>query len=143
GRDLPLLAQTSPYMIVGLVGAMLISRQITTASLGDDVAKGLGQSTGWVKALSALIVVLLAGGAVSLAGPVGFVGLVIPHLVRFLVGVDYRWVIPYSALLGAILVTVADVGARNLIRPQELPVGVIMALVGAPFFILLARRQLR
>jgi iron complex transport system permease protein len=143
GRDMALLAQTAPYMIVGLIGALLISRQITTTSLGDDVAKGLGQNTGWVKAAAALMVVLLAGGAVALAGPIGFVGLVIPHFVRFLVGVDYRWIIPYSALLGGILVTVADVGARLVIRPQELPVGVIMALVGAPFFILLARRQLR
>ncbi|MBI1259731.1 MAG: iron chelate uptake ABC transporter family permease subunit [Chloroflexi bacterium] len=143
GRDMALLAQTSPYMIVGLVGALLVSRQITTTSLGDDVAKGLGQNTAWVKVVSALIVVLLAGGAVALAGPIGFVGLVIPHLVRFLVGVDYRWIIPYSALLGGLLVTIADVGARLVIRPQELPVGVIMALVGAPFFIVLARRQLR
>ena len=143
GRDMALLTQTAPYMIVGLIGALLISRQITTLSLGDDVAKGLGQSTGWIRALAALVVVLLAGGAVALAGPIGFVGLIIPHIVRFLVGVDYRWVIPYSAVLGAILVTAADVGARVVIRPQELPVGVIMALVGAPFFIALARRQLR
>ncbi len=143
GRDMALLIQTSPYMIVGLVGALLISRQITTMSLGDDVAKGLGQNTGWIKAIAAIIVVLLAGGAIALAGPIGFVGLIIPHLVRFGVGVDYRWVIPYSAVLGAILVTVADVGARVLIRPQELPVGVIMALIGAPFFIALARRRLR
>lgn len=143
GRDMALLAQTAPYMIAGLIGSLLISRQITTTSLGDDVAKGLGQNTGWVKAVAAFIVVLLAGGAVALAGPIGFVGLVIPHLVRFIVGVDYRWIIPYSAVLGAILVTVADVGARIVIRPQELPVGVIMAFIGAPFFILLARRQLR
>lgn len=143
GRDMALLAQTAPYMIVGLVGAFLISRQITTISLGDDVAKGLGQNTVWVRAAAALIVVLLAGGAVALAGPLGFVGLIIPHLVRFLVGVDYRWVVPYSALLGAILVTVADVGARVVIRPQELPAGVIMAVIGAPFFIWLARRQAR
>ncbi len=143
GRDMALLAQTAPYMIAGLIGSLLISRQITTMSLGDDVAKGLGQNTLWIKGLAALVVVLLAGGAVALAGPIGFVGLVIPHLVRFIAGVDYRWIIPYSALLGAILVTVGDVGARIVIRPQELPVGVIMALLGAPFFILLARRQLR
>jgi iron complex transport system permease protein len=122
---------------------MLISRQITTINLGDDVAKGLGQNTLWIKALAAVIVVLLAGGAVSLAGPIAFVGLVIPHIVRFLVGVDYRWVIPYSAVLGAILLTVADVGARIVIRPQELPVGVIMAVIGAPFFIALARWKVK
>jgi iron complex transport system permease protein len=107
------------------------------------VAKGLGQNTGWIKVIAALIVVLLAGGAIALAGPIGFVGLIIPHLVRFIVGVDYRWVIPYSAVLGGILVTVADVGARVVIRPGELPVGVIMALIGAPFFIALARWKVK
>lgn len=143
GRDMNLLAQTSPYIAVGLLGALLISRQITTISLGDDVATGLGQNTGWIKLLAACAVVLLAGGAVALAGPVGFVGLVIPHITRVLVGVDYRWVIPYAALLGAILVTVADVGARVIIRPQELPVGVMMAFIGAPFFIALARWKVK
>jgi iron complex transport system permease protein len=139
GREMPLLTQTAPYMIIGLIGAWLISRQLTTMSLGDDVAKGLGQNTLWIRIIAAVVVVLLAGGAVALAGPIGFVGLIIPHIVRFLVGVDYRWIIPYTALLGAIIVTVGDVGARVLIRPQELPVGVVMAFIGAPFFIWLAR----
>ena len=143
GRDMNLLAQTMPYIAVGLVGALLISRQITTISLGDDVAAGLGQNTARVKIIAAVIVVLLAGGAVALAGPVGFVGLIIPHVVRFAVGVDYRWVLPYSALTGAMLVTLADVGSRMVIRPQELPVGVMMALIGAPFFIWLARWKVK
>ena len=143
GREMPLLAQTAPYMIVGLFAALFISRQVTTISLGEDIAKGLGQNTVIVKAAAAIVVVLLAGGAVALAGPIGFVGLVVPHVVRFVVGVDYRWVIAYSAVLGAILVTVGDVGARVLIRPQELPVGVMMALVGAPFFIWLARWKVK
>lgn len=143
GREMPLLLQTAPYILVGLAGALLISRQITTISLGEDVAKGLGQNTGRVKAVATFIVVLLAGGSVALAGPVGFVGLVVPHVVRFLVGVDYRWIVPYSAALGAALVTVADTGARVIIRPQELPVGVMMALIGAPFFIWLARWKVK
>lgn len=143
GREMDLVAQTTPYMLVGLTVALILSRQITTLSLGDDVAKGLGQNTVWVKLLAAGLVVLLAGGAVALAGPIGFVGLVAPHVVRFLVGVDYRWIIPYTALLGAILVTLADVGSRVLIRPQELPVGVVMAFVGAPFFIALARWKVK
>ncbi len=143
GRDMPLLTQTAPYILVGLAAAMLISRQITTISLGDDVAKGLGQNTLWVRGIAAVIIVLLAGGAVALAGPIGFVGLIIPHIVRFLVGVDYRWIIPYSAILGGILVTLGDVGARVVIRPQELPVGVIMAVLGAPFFIWLARWKVK
>jgi iron complex transport system permease protein len=143
GRDMNLLLQILPYIVIGLVGAMAISRQITTISLGDDVAKGLGQNTIIVKAIAALLVVLLAGGAVALAGPIGFVGLVVPHIVRFIVGVDYRWVLPYSALLGGILVTIADVGARMVIRPEEVPVGVMMAIVGAPFFIWLARWKVK
>lgn len=143
GRDMNLLAQTAPYVLFGLLGALIISRQITTISLGEDVAKGLGQNTVIVKAIAAVIVVLLSGGAVALAGPIGFVGLVVPHVVRFLVGVDYRWVLPYSALVGATLVTLADVMARVIIRPQELPVGVMMALVGAPFFIWLARWKVK
>ncbi len=143
GREMPLLLWTSPYIFAGLVGALLLGRQITTLSLGDDVATGLGQNTGWLKILAAVIVVLLAGGAVALAGPIGSVGLVVPHVTRFLVGVDYRWILPYSALLGAVLVTLADVGARVVIQPQELPVGVMMALVGAPFFIYLARYKVR
>lgn len=143
GRDMNLLCQTAPYILLGLGGALLISRQITTISLGDDVAIGLGQNTTHVKLMAAFIVVLLSGGAVALAGPIGFVGLVVPHMVRFLVGVDYRWVIPYSALVGAILVTIADVAARVMIRPEELPLGVMMALIGAPFFIWLARWKVK
>ena len=112
GREWDLLAQTSPYMIVGMIGALLLARQITTISLGEDIATGLGQNTVLVKGLAAIAVVLLAGGAVSLAGPVGFVGLVAPHLVRFLVGVDYRWILPYSAVIGATLVIGGDMVAR-------------------------------
>lgn len=143
GRDMPLLLNSAPYMLVGLVGAIIISRQITTISLGEDIAKGLGQNTIRIKVVAAVIIVLLNGGAVALAGPIGFVGLVVPHVVRFIVGVDYRWIIPYSALLGGMLVTIADVGARIVIRPQELPVGVVMAIIGAPFFIWLARWKVK
>lgn len=143
GRDMTLLLQIAPYILIGLGGALLISRQITTISLGDDIAKGLGQNTIIIKGFAAVMVVLLSGGAVALAGPIGFVGLVIPHIVRFIVGVDYRWVIPYSAVMGAILVILADVGARMVIRPQEVPVGVMMAIVGAPFFIGLARWKVK
>lgn len=143
GREMPLLVQTAPIVLVGIIGSMLISRQITTISLGEDIAKGLGQNTLVVKIIAAVMVVLLAGGSVALAGPIGFVGLIIPHVARFIAGVDYRWIIPYSALLGAVLVTVADVAARIVLRPQELPVGIMMALLGAPFFIYLARWKVR
>jgi iron complex transport system permease protein len=143
GRDMALLLGIAPYLAVGIGGALLMSQQLTALSLGDDVARGLGQQTGRIKLAAAGLVVLLAGGAVALAGPIGFVGLVVPHVVRFIVGVDYRWIIPYAALFGAILTTLADVGARIFIRPQELPVGVVMAFVGAPFFIALARWKVK
>lgn len=143
GRDLEILMQVLPYMLVGLVGALALSGQITTLSLGEDVAKGLGQRTGWVKGAIGLLVVLLAGSSVAVAGPVGFIGLAVPHLCRWLVGTDYRWILPYSALMGAILLVLADVGARFVIRPEEVPVGVMTALLGAPFFIYLARQEVK
>lgn len=143
GRDLALFRQVLPYMLAGLAGALLLGRQVTTLSLGEDVARGLGQRTGWVKGAVAAIVVLLAGSSVALAGPIGFVGLAVPHLSRALGGNDYRWILPYAAVLGAILLLLADVAARFVIRPEEVPVGVMTALIGAPFFIWLARRGVR
>jgi iron complex transport system permease protein len=139
GRDLNLLLQVAPYLLTGLVLALSISKQMTALTLGEEVAQGLGLQTRWVKAIAAVAVVLLAGSAVALAGPIGFVGLVIPHFVRFWVGVDYRWILPYASIFGAILLLLADVAARLVIKPQELPVGMMMALIGAPFFIYLAR----
>lgn len=143
GRDMELFSLTAPYMLAGLLLSVPLSKRLTTLSLGDDVARGLGQRSGRVRLLAALVVILLAGGAVALAGPIAFVGLVAPHLARFVTGTDYRWLLPFSALFGAILVTVGDVGARVALRPQEVPVGVLMAVVGAPFFIYLARSKVR
>ncbi len=143
GRDFTLFFQVLPYIVVGFAVAFALGRQITTLNLGDDVAKSLGQRTAWVKATAALGVVLLVGSSVALAGPIVFIGLVVPHIVRFFIGVDYRWILPYAAVVGAILLLVADIAARLLIAPQELPVGVMTALVGAPFFIYLARSQVK
>ncbi len=143
GRDLTLMLQVLPYVALGLFLALGLSRQITTLTLGEDVATGLGQRTVWVKGAAAVAVILLAGGAVSIAGPLVFVGLVVPHAARFFAGVDYRWILPYSALFGAILLVCADIAARVVVRPQELPVGVMTALVGAPFFIYLARWRVK
>ncbi|MGF1504753.1 MAG: FecCD family ABC transporter permease [Anaerolineae bacterium] len=143
GREWDLLVLTVPYMVIGMVGALVMARQITTISLGEDIAAGLGQNTLSVKLLSAGSTVLLAGGAVALAGPIGFVGLVAPHVVRFFVGTDYRWILPYSELVGGLLVIGGDMVARIIIRPQELPVGVMMGLLGAPFFIYLARWKVK
>jgi iron complex transport system permease protein len=137
GRDMTLVMQSAPYFVVGLVISLLLARQITTLALGDDVAAGLGQNVARVKALSTLATVVLAGAAVALAGPVGFVGLVIPHVVRFFVGVDYRWILPYAMLLGGTFLVGADVIGRLIARPGELAVGVMTALIGGPVFIAL------
>lgn len=106
-----------------------------------SLAKGLGQYTKTVKAIGIVSVVLLTGATVSVAGAIGFIGLIIPHITRFLVGVDYRWIIPCSAVLGAVLLIYADIAARLVNPPFETPVGAVTALVGVPFFLYLARRE--
>lgn len=143
GQDMASLLPVLPYICVGLVGSLALGRPLTLLSLGEDVAQGLGLQTAWIKIAAAVTVVLLAGSSVALAGPIGFVGLVVPHVVRFGVGVDYRWILPYAMIAGGVLLSVADIAARLIIRPQELPVGIMTALVGAPFFIYLARSQKR
>ncbi|WP_413172009.1 FecCD family ABC transporter permease [Anabaena azotica] len=143
GRDASILFSALPFVTIGLVIALALGRQITTMSLGDDIAKGLGQKTAWIKILTAISVVLLAGSSVALVGPIGFIGLVVPHIVRFFIKTDYRWILPYSAVVGATLLLVADISARVLLKPQELPVGVMTALVGAPFFIYLAKSKVK
>jgi iron complex transport system permease protein len=132
-----------PWIAGALVGTIIISRSVTILSLGEDVASGLGQRTGWLKFVCALLVLILAGAAVSAVGPIGFVGLVIPHVTRYLVGVDYRWIIPCSAVLGSLLMVFADMGARMINPPFETPVGAIIALIGVPFFLFIARKERR
>ncbi len=128
---------------VGLTLAFFIARSVTVLSLGDDLAKGLGQYTSAVKLVGMLIVVILTGAAVSIAGTIAFIGLIIPHITRFLVGVDYRWIIPCSAVLGAVLLVFADIAARLVNAPFETPVGALTSLIGVPFFFYLARRERR
>lgn len=132
-----------PWIAGALLGATALSRSISLLSLGEETAKGLGLNTAAVNMLCSLIVLILAGSAVSVVGAVGFVGLIIPHLARFLVGVDYRWVIPSSAVLGALLVVAADLASRTLNPPFETPIGALISLVGVPFFLYLARKQRR
>ncbi|EIM06303.1 iron compound ABC transporter permease [Planococcus antarcticus DSM 14505] len=140
GRDLEILLSVLPYLVVGWFISLMFGKQMNVLAMGEDLAKGLGQKTLLVKITGAVIIVLLAGGSVAIAGPIGFVGIIIPHFARWLVGIDYRWVIPYSALLGAILLLTADIGARYILMPAEVPVGVMTAIVGAPFFVYIARR---
>ena len=132
-----------PWIIGGIVLAMLISRSITILSLGEDVAAGLGQKTKLVKGVATVVVMVLAGASVSTVGGVGFIGLVVPHMVRYLVGVDYRWIIPCSAVMGGVLVVFADIGAKMIAVPYETPLGSIIAVIGVPFFLYLARKERR
>ncbi|MBB6451645.1 iron complex transport system permease protein [Salirhabdus euzebyi] len=131
----------APVALIGLIMAFFLAKSITVLNLGDDVAKGLGQQTLLIKALGIIVVLLLTGAAVSVAGTIGFIGLVIPHITRFLVGVDYRWIIPCSAVLGALLLVIADTASRMINPPFETPVGTVTALIGVPFFLYLARRE--
>lgn len=140
GRKLEILVSVIPYLVVGWIGAFLLASKLNVLSMGEDVAKGLGIRTGLLKVGIGFIVILLAGGSVAVAGPVGFIGIVIPHITRSMVGIDHKWVIPYSAFLGAILLLLADILARYVIMPEEVPVGVMTAIIGTPFFIYIARR---
>ncbi|BEV38526.1 FecCD family ABC transporter permease [Bacillus stercoris] len=140
GRSLDLLMTMFPYAAAALVICFFLGQKINLLVMGEDVAKGLGQKTGLLKFVMALCVVLLAGSAVAIAGPISFIGIIIPHFARFVVGNDYRWVLPFSAVLGAILLVSADIGARYIIMPQEVPVGVMTAIIGMPVFVYIARR---
>lgn len=142
GRTAAQTTVIAPFILIGLGGAMVFRRQITTLSLGGDIARAVGQEpTVWRTVVFALVI-LLAGSAVALAGPIGFVGLVVPHMARLIVGVDYRWILPFSALGGALLLALADLVGRTL-HSQSFPVGVTMALIGGPFFVWLARHRVQ
>ncbi|UFJ61868.1 FecCD family ABC transporter permease [Brevibacillus sedimenti] len=142
GRKLEFLQAVFPYMAAAWVGAFLLARPIQTLLMGDDVAKGLGQRTLLVKVMTGVVIVLLSGASVAVAGPIGFVGLVTPHLARYLVGVDTRWVFLYSGILGSAILLAADIAARFIAKPAEVPIGAMTALVGIPFFIYVARKGL-
>lgn len=130
----------TPIVILMIIIAMRLSRSITILSLGEEVAVSLGERTVRTKLISVLVIVVLAGLAVSVVGAVSFVGLIVPHLTRKLVGYDYRWIIPVSAVVGAVLVVVADLLARTLNAPFEIPIGALISLIGVPFFLYLARK---
>jgi iron complex transport system permease protein len=136
-------AQITPAAVAATAGFALaigLAPALNMLALGDTLARGLGVSLTRIRLLSLLAIALLCGAAVAIAGPVGFVGLVVPHMVRRLAGSDLRVVIPLSALGGAALLLLADIAARTLLSPQELATGVMTALVGAPLFMLLAAR---
>jgi len=141
GRKLDVLWIVLPFLLTGIALGLLMARQLNVMSLGEDTAKAMGLHTGRVRVLTAVAVVLMTGASVAAAGPIGFVGLAVPHLVRSFVGPDYRWILPYSLVVGPILLLSSDILGRVVVRPAELQVGVITALCGAPFLIIIARSR--
>jgi iron complex transport system permease protein len=140
GRDWTVLLPGLPFLAAGAFLVLLAGRTLNGLALGDDVARGLGQRVGLSRAVVALGIVLLCGTATALAGPIGFVGLVVPHAVRFLTGPDYRWILPFSLVLAPVLLLGADILGRVVLLPGEVPAGIMTALVGAPVFVWLIRR---
>lgn len=140
GSDLSDLAVAGPLLALGAGILLTGARTINSLALGDDMASALGERVALRRLLLTLAVTLLVGTSLALAGPIAFLGLMAPHLMRSLIGVDYRFLLPYSALAGAALLILADTLGRSLVRPQEMPVGIMMVLLGAPLFIYLVRR---
>ncbi|SPJ24078.1 FecCD family ABC transporter permease [Palleronia abyssalis] len=141
GARFDTLVPALPFFAVGLVLSALSARVLNALALGEEMAVGLGQNVALGRAMAAAGAILLCGTATALCGPIGFVGLIVPHLCRMLGGIDHRVLIPASAVGGAILLTLSDVLGRIVARPNELDVGVVTAFVGAPFFIWTVRRQ--
>jgi iron complex transport system permease protein len=141
GRDAGVALSVAPLIAAGLAIALGAGRSLNALALGDDVARALGQRVGRARVLVTVGFVLLAGGAVAAAGPIAFVGLAVPHIARILTGPDYRWVIPYSVVIGAVLLLAGDVLGRVVARPADLGVGIVTGLLGAPFFVWLVRRR--
>jgi iron complex transport system permease protein len=141
GRDGAVLFELQWFVWAGVLLALVSAPALNALSLGDDVARSLGFSVRRTRVLGIVAVSLLAGAATAMCGPIAFLGLVVPHVVRALTGPDYRWLLPCAGLAGAVLLLAADVLGRVVVRPGELQVGIVLALVGAPFFIALVRRR--
>jgi iron complex transport system permease protein len=140
GRGTDVLVTVLPFLVVGVVLGLACVRSLNALALGDDLARGLGRRTGVDRLLIGVAIVLLAGGATALAGPVAFVGLIVPHGVRAVVGPDYRRVLPLCLGYGAVLTVAADVAGRMVLPPGEVQVGIMTAVVGVPVFLALVRR---
>ncbi|WP_433320946.1 FecCD family ABC transporter permease [Micromonospora sp. CA-269861] len=139
GRYTPILTGVAPFLLIGLVASLGFGRVINGLALGEDVARGLGQNVTRTRAAAFAVVAILAGAATAACGPIVFVGLVVPHLARFICGPDYRWILPYSMLLAPIVLLLADVLGRMAAAPDEVQVGVVLGLIGAPAFIAIVR----
>ncbi|MER7575442.1 iron chelate uptake ABC transporter family permease subunit [Streptomyces sp. NPDC126514] len=135
------IAQVLPFLVTGMVLALALARPLNAMSMGDDTAKALGAHLGRTRALSMLAATVLCGAATAACGPIVFVGLMVPHVVRSFTGPDLRWILPYAAVLSPVLLLGADVIGRVIARPSEVQVGIITAIIGGPVFILLVRRR--
>lgn len=140
GRSMSALVRVMPYLAAAWILCFMISRRLNIFSLGEEMAKGLGLNTESLKLEMILLTVVLAGASVAVAGPIGLVGLIIPHLTRSLVGSEFKWAIPYSIILGSVFLLLADIGSRFIAYPKEIPVGALTAIIGTPFFIYIARK---
>lgn len=141
GRPVDVFAAVAPFIVVGCVLAIVLGRPLNSLALGEEVAVSLGMRVGLIRGASGAAVILLAGAGVAMAGPIAFLGLAVPHAARAIVGPDWRWILPYSLVLGAMLLLAADILGRIVVKPGELQVGVVVALLGAPFFVALVRRR--
>jgi len=139
GRFMPVFVQLAPFLIAASLIALFAGRPLNTLALGDDVARALGQPVALTRTILFVIIAVLCGAATAAAGPIAFLGLMVPHIARFICGPDYRWILPYSALLGPVLLLACDIAGRVVTAPGELQVGVVIGIVGAPAFIALAR----
>jgi len=141
GRDLGTFWTVAPFLLGGMLISLFIGHQMNVLSMGDDTARALGMNITRTRLVSSALVVTMTGAAVAVAGPIAFVGLATPHLVRAVIGPDYRWVLPYAIITGAVLLTVADILGRVIMSPGEIQVGIVTAFLGAPFLIYLARKK--
>lgn len=142
GRSWNHVEMILPYSAVGILGTLLCARQLNALQLGDELAKSLGVRVARVRTILIFLSALLAASAVSVAGMLGFVGLIVPHILRLLIGGDHEYLLPCAAVSGGLLVTLADTAARTLFSPLEIPVGIFMSFLGAPFFLWLLKKKM-
>ncbi len=141
GRGTDVLWQVLPFLVIGVLIALASTPGLNVMSLGEDVARSLGTNIALTRTIGIVAITLLTGAATAACGPIAFIGLVVPHIARVVTGPDYRWLVPYAGLLGGVMLLLADVIGRVVVRPGELQVGIVLALFGAPFFIALVRRR--
>ena len=141
GRPLDVFWVVSPFLLIGTLACVFLGHQLNVMSMGEETARSLGMNTARTRIICGVLVVLITGAATAAAGPIGFVGLAVPHMVRAVIGPDYRWILAYSVVVGAIFLTAADILGRVVLETGELQVGIVTALAGAPFLIFLARKR--